>query len=533
MLKKRKKKDIINSWIIKNQKGLSAVVTTLIVILLVLVAVGIMWVVVRSLIQEGAEGVELGRFTLDLEIKRVQIENNDVTVVVIKRNPGEGNFIGMNFVFSDGINSETIRENTTLQQTEEKSFTFTLTEISTDNLETISVFPIFELSSGEESIGDIADSFEVTEEMKAGITGDVIGNFEMLGFSGAGRREYSISSQSEDVVKIKKAIVDPVDVLPGDNQTFTVDVYSPHGIVNVTSVTELDNSTSNLIFLKISEYEESGETIEIWAVTWTVDDVHAITYRTTIVATDSEGNLDSVTLTWTDACQSQILFSDHGVATKTMSTTCTTAVSSIGGVDGSNIVIAQNVDITLASGSQFIFNQGKSITITASGASIISTGTGSFGNGDLYYTDADGDGYASGTSASLLIGSGANRVRASDVSIVGVDDCCDSDANANSSSTAWFTTQNACGDFDYNCDGGVETKQWTTYNGLCQECDEICDVECECMEVEPMGDDGWVAVSAPACGASDDYVTDFGGCDYGSACQSVGCVEVWRTQACR
>jgi hypothetical protein len=461
MLKKR---------LLKNQKGLSTIVATLIIILLVLVAVGIIWVVVRNLIQEGAEGIELGMLTLDLEIKRAQIENGDVTVVVVRRNPGEGNYIGMNFVFSDGTNSEIIRENTTLQELEERSFTFTLTEISTSNLTTISVAPIFELSSGEESFGNIADSFEVTEEMKAGII-DVVSNFEMLGFEGAGRREYSISSQSEDVVKIKKAIVDPLDVLPGDNQTFTVHVYSPYNITGVTTTTELDNSTSNLIFLKISEYEESGEIIEIWSVTWIVNDVHAITYRTTIVATDSEGNSDSVTLTWTDSCQSQIAFSDHGVATKTMSTTCNTGASAIGGVDGSNIIIGAGVNLIIDSNAQFIFNQGKSITITAAGASITSTTTGSFGNGELYYMDSDGDNYISGTSTSLLLGSGSGRVRASSAPLLGTSDCYDGNPDVYPGQTTYYTAHRGDNSWDYNCDSGVETKQWTTTGGSCVQCE--------------------------------------------------------------
>ena len=568
MLKKR---------LLENQKGLSAIVATLIIILLVLVAVGIVWVVVRIIVQEGAEGIELGRFTLDLEIKAAQIENGDVTVVVVRRNPGEGNFVGMNFVFSDGTNSEIIRENTTLQELEERSFTFTLTEISTDNLQTISVAPIFELSSGEESIGNVVDSFEVTEEMKEGITGGAISNFEALGFEGAGRKEYSISSQSEDVVKIKKAIVDPLDVLPGDNQTFTIHVYSPYGIINVTTTTELDNSILNLDLQEIGE-DESGN--QIFSATWVVNDVHAITYRTTIVAIDAEGNSDSVTLTWTDsACQDQIAFSDHGMATKTISTTCNTGVSAIGGVDGSNIVIGAGVNLIIDSNAQFIFNQGKSITITAAGASITVTGTGSFGNGDLYYTDADGDDYISGTSASLLVGSGSGRVRASSGSLLGTNDCgdgdgnvwtygygydgdndgygtssygcnngatnydatlgtdcCDTDSDAKPTQTAWFTDARSGGcsglAFDYNCDD-VEEKQRTHYGGLCQSCDEVWNDESECMEVEPMGDWGWVAVSAPACGASDDYVDDFGWCGPGSACQNIGCLEVWITQACR
>jgi hypothetical protein len=42
-----------------NKKGLSTVVTTLIIILLVLVAVGIIWIVVRGVIEQGADQVDV------------------------------------------------------------------------------------------------------------------------------------------------------------------------------------------------------------------------------------------------------------------------------------------------------------------------------------------------------------------------------------------------------------------------------------------------------------------------------------------
>ncbi len=406
----------------QGKRGLSAVVTTLVIILLVLVSTGIIWVVVRNVIESGSEQIELGQFTLDLEIKSVKIEGSDVTTVVVRRNPGEGNFIGINFIFSNGTDTEVIREDVVLNELNERSFTLTLTEISTANLKDVSVAPIYESASGKENEGDVADSFEVTESMKSGISGDVVleplGNFEKLGFKGTGREEYSISSQSEDIVKIKTAIVDPVDVLPGDNQTFTVYVYSPYGVVSVVSTTELDNSTLDL---DLQEIEVDGEGNQVFSATWVVNDVHAITYRTTIVAIDAEGNSDNVTLTWTDSCQSLIAFSDHGVTTKTISSTCTTTAGAVGGIDASNVVIGANVNLIIATGSQFIFNSGKSLTITASGASITNTGSGSFGNGDLYYSDSDGDGYATGTT--LYTSSGAGRVRASDASILGENDC--------------------------------------------------------------------------------------------------------------
>jgi len=430
MLKKRfmsslsQKKDTMsfNSWIIKNQKGISTIVATLIIILLVLVAAGIIWVVVKGIVQEGAEGIELGRLTLDLEIKKAQIENGNVTIVVVRRNPGQGNFVGMNFVFSDGINSEIIRENTTLQELEEKSFTFTLTEISTDNLQTISVAPTFELSSGKESVGDIVDSFDVSEEMRAGITGGAVGNFAALGYSGAGKMEYGpFSSDTPKLPEFKKAIVDPLDVLPGDNQTFTTHVYSPYEIIEVTSVTELDNSILNLGFEKIDEYVEDNETIEIWSASWIVNDTHTTEYRTTVTAIDSEGNSNSITLTWTDSCQSQIT---HGQDI-TLSTSCSTGVSAIAGLDGGNLTINSGITLIIDSDATWAFNDGKSITPTGS----ISMGGGSIKKGNLFYTDADGDYYApSSTLVFSTSSSLSGKIRASSGSLLGTTDCNDGDA---------------------------------------------------------------------------------------------------------
>jgi len=454
MLKKR---------LLKNQKGLSAIVSTLIIILLVLVAAGVIWVIVRSLVQEGAEGIELGRLTLDLEIKAAQIENGDVTVVVVRRNPGEGNYVGMNFIFSDGTNSEIIRENTTLQELEEKSFTFTLTEVSTGNLETISVAPIFELSSGKESAGDVADSFEVTEEMKAGITGGAVSNFEMLGYSGAGKVEYGpFSSDTPQMPEFKKATVDPLDVLPGDNQTFTANVYSPYGVINVTSVTELDNSTLNLDFEKIDEYVEDNETIEIWSVTWIVNDVHAITYRTTITAIDSEGNSNSITLTWTDSCQSQLT---HG-GNDALTTSCSTGTFTNAGLDGGSLTINSDVTLIIDSGATWAFNDGKSIspigTITVNGE---------IKKGYLFYPDSDGDYWGAGTSLWFSESSSSGGyLRASSGSLLGIGDCYDGNTNVFPGQTTYFPTHRGDGKFDYNCDGGTETKQWTTTGGNCVQC---------------------------------------------------------------
>ena len=379
------------------KRGLSGVVTTLIIVLLVLVAIGVIWMVVRNVIDKGAEQIELGQFSLDLQIKKVQVQNGNVTVIVVRRNPGEGNFVGMNFVFSDGQNSETIRQNVSLQELDEKTFTFTLTKISASNLKTVSVAPIYELSSGKETAGNTVTTFEVPKGGTGTGTGGAVsgGNFAALGFSGTGKQEYSVSSQSADVVKFTKAVVDPVDVLPGDNQTFIVHVYSPYVITNATSITELDNSTLNLNFEKIGT-DSQNSSIEIWSVSWIVNDTHNTEYRTKITAIDSQGNSNSITLTWTDSCQSAFTHNSDVI----LSASCTTTANAVEGIDVGSLTLGTDVDITLAVGSQLIFNSGKSINITASGASIIATSGGSFGNSNLFYYDSDGDNAA--TNATLL-----------------------------------------------------------------------------------------------------------------------------------
>ena len=50
------------------KRGLSGIVATLLIILLVIVAVGIVWVVVRNVVQEGSEQISFGRFTTNVEI---------------------------------------------------------------------------------------------------------------------------------------------------------------------------------------------------------------------------------------------------------------------------------------------------------------------------------------------------------------------------------------------------------------------------------------------------------------------------------
>ena len=57
----------------KKTKGLSTIVATLIIILLVLVAVGIIWVVVRNVIDSGVDEIQSGSDCLAVEVKPTKV----------------------------------------------------------------------------------------------------------------------------------------------------------------------------------------------------------------------------------------------------------------------------------------------------------------------------------------------------------------------------------------------------------------------------------------------------------------------------
>ena len=160
-----------------NRKGLSTIVSTLLILLLVFVAIGILWVVVRNVIQSGSEQVSLGKFTLDLAIDQVQIQQdiNQVTVKV-ERKPGQGEFTGLKFIVSDGNNQETFDSNVTLLEDEKQYYRFTLASINVSNIQKIEIVPIFTLSSGKTSLGDVKATWtkETADSSGNGIV--VIGN---------------------------------------------------------------------------------------------------------------------------------------------------------------------------------------------------------------------------------------------------------------------------------------------------------------------------------------------------------------------
>jgi flagellin-like protein len=93
----------------KNRKGLSGIVTTLIIILLVLVAIGVIWTVVNNLLGKSSGTIQAAQKCLDVDLRATKVVKTNPTAgsfdgyynVTLSRKPtGEGG-VGAKLVFYD------------------------------------------------------------------------------------------------------------------------------------------------------------------------------------------------------------------------------------------------------------------------------------------------------------------------------------------------------------------------------------------------------------------------------------------------
>ena len=92
---------------INNKRGMSMIVSTLIIILLVLVAIGIVWVVVKNLIDAGTDQISYNSKCLDVDIKAKTVTNTSLTnysVTLLRTGSGE-DIAGIKLVFFNASDS--------------------------------------------------------------------------------------------------------------------------------------------------------------------------------------------------------------------------------------------------------------------------------------------------------------------------------------------------------------------------------------------------------------------------------------------
>ena len=115
-----------------NKRGLSSVITTLIIVLLSLVAVGVVWVVISNVLKSGTEQTssEFGQLLLRLELEKVQVESNGDLKVSVKRDSGGENLDGVAIIISDGTNTQVFEKQESINPLEIKTYTITSSELT-------------------------------------------------------------------------------------------------------------------------------------------------------------------------------------------------------------------------------------------------------------------------------------------------------------------------------------------------------------------------------------------------------------------
>jgi hypothetical protein len=143
-----------------NKKGLSTIVSTVIIILLAIIGVSFIMLIVFTIIGEGSKKIELETLTIELDLKRAIVLNDSFVEVQVKRNSGEGEISGLAFVFFNGRETEIIKKDVELGELQEKTFVLELQNFNSNELEDVSVAPLLETNSGEIITANIEDKFE-------------------------------------------------------------------------------------------------------------------------------------------------------------------------------------------------------------------------------------------------------------------------------------------------------------------------------------------------------------------------------------
>ncbi len=95
----------------RDKKGISAIVATLIIILLVIVSAGIIWVVIRNIVQSGAEQMEVGSqcMKVSIDAKSVIEDSEGVYSVRLRRDSGGEEIGGIKIILLNETDSSSVQ----------------------------------------------------------------------------------------------------------------------------------------------------------------------------------------------------------------------------------------------------------------------------------------------------------------------------------------------------------------------------------------------------------------------------------------
>ncbi len=137
-----------------NKRGLSSVVTTVLIILLSIVAILIIWGFAKGFIFDSSSSISSGEFTSRLEIPGKNVIVNETEINLnLERKSGGPEITKFKFVFTDDNKEiKVIEQESELNELENKKFSFDRSDWELSNLSKIEVYAYFISEDGKEKL---------------------------------------------------------------------------------------------------------------------------------------------------------------------------------------------------------------------------------------------------------------------------------------------------------------------------------------------------------------------------------------------
>jgi hypothetical protein len=145
-------KKFVNFRPIRNNKTISDVVTTVLIILISIIAIIFLWQMIKHL---SKPDIDTSSLTVSLSIKSAAINQNNLNIA-IQRNPGKGTLEGVVFKVTDyNGESRTYTKTDSISELETKTYSLDISGLS---VKSISIAGLFKSASGKNITGTILDT---------------------------------------------------------------------------------------------------------------------------------------------------------------------------------------------------------------------------------------------------------------------------------------------------------------------------------------------------------------------------------------
>ena len=146
------------------KRGLSTIIATIMMILFVLIAAGVVWMVIQNILSQETEEISSGldRITLSIIGSSVNITDTEVSLV-INRDIGKGSLVKIKIILYDDEGESYSQDVPAETLSELGSKKFSVNKGGLTNINKISIAPITKSTSGKETLKGIVNTYKVEE----------------------------------------------------------------------------------------------------------------------------------------------------------------------------------------------------------------------------------------------------------------------------------------------------------------------------------------------------------------------------------